>query len=206
MEPPTFQRVDGWQNVYGYFSKEDAQLYQRWAEQVPNGATIVELGTFYGRSAAKLLQALTILGKFKVNIVCVDVFAIPAQLHTTATNLQPFIDSFVADAANKGVVLRQPPLRYIQFDSRRSAELFDKESVWGVFIDTVHRYSFLNSEIEAWWDKLKVGGEMGFHDYCPTWEGVVQAIDEKFAKRLVHRSGVCVSVRKTQHFDGKVYL
>jgi len=54
-----------------------------------------------------------------------------------------------------------------------------------VYIDACHSYECVRDDINAYWDKLKSGGVMAFHDYEMSHYGVKQAVAEfAYAKRL----------------------
>ena len=47
-----------------------------------------------------------------------------------------------------------------------------------VYIDACHSYECVRDDINAYWDKLKSGGVMAFHDYEMQHYGVKQAVQE----------------------------
>lgn len=54
-----------------------------------------------------------------------------------------------------------------------------------VYIDACHSYECVRDDINAYWDKLKSGGIMAFHDYEMPQYGVKQAVAEfAYARRL----------------------
>lgn len=54
-----------------------------------------------------------------------------------------------------------------------------------VYIDACHSYECVRDDINAWWDKVKSGGVMAFHDYEMSHYGVKQAVAEfAYAHRL----------------------
>jgi predicted O-methyltransferase YrrM len=58
---------------------------------------------------------------------------------------------------------------------------FEPNSLDLVFIDALHTYDAVRSDILSWWSRLKMGGIMCFHDYV-TFPDVTRAIDETFLK------------------------
>jgi hypothetical protein len=53
-----------------------------------------------------------------------------------------------------------------------------------VYLDAGHSYEDVKSDINAWWNKIRIGGVLCGHDYQFQWEcmkGLVRAVDE-FAK------------------------
>lgn len=56
---------------------------------------------------------------------------------------------------------------------------FQDNSLDFVYIDGLHTYEAVKSDLEAWCDKVRVGGIISGHDYCKEdWVGVVNAVDE----------------------------
>lgn len=158
-----------WREIDGWFTDQDAALYRKWAAECPSDCTIVELGTWLGRSATCLLQALTAESKLRVRLVCVDCFP-RYTLPSAAANLLPY----------------HGRVSLIQWDTCKAAGLFADRSVWGVYIDADHGYEGTAAAIAAWRDRIARGGRIGGHDYqppCPAsrgWPGVVRAVDEAF--------------------------
>lgn len=49
-----------------------------------------------------------------------------------------------------------------------------------IFVDGLHTYEYVKSDLLLYWNKLKIGGVMCFHDYNSSWKGVVTAVNEYF--------------------------
>ena len=63
--------------------------------------------------------------------------------------------------------------------SLEAAPRFADSTVDFVYIDALHTYEAVMSDLLAWWPKLRRGRIMAGHDYNPTkWPGVCQAVDE----------------------------
>jgi hypothetical protein len=188
-----------WQNIGGWFSNADAEIYRRWASECPDNCTIVELGTHFGRSAACLMEALDNKGKKNVKLVCVDFF--PSGIVSPARNLNKW----------KGRV------HFVQTDTVKAAKLFSDNSVWAVYIDSSHRKEHTLREIEAWAPKITADGFLGGHDYHnSTWPEVQEAVSSKFSEDRIQVMGsswqVCVETacsRKAGRYrkgdEGKAY-
>lgn len=77
--------------------------------------------------------------------------------------------------------------RLIRSDTVKAASEFLFRSVDFVFIDADHTYEGVAADIDAWRTKVRVGGMLLGHDYNPEkFPGVVQAVDERFGKRVEH--------------------
>jgi len=152
-----------WTSIEGWFSEGDAGMYRHWAQMCPDDVTIVEIGTWKGRSACCLLEELTKVGKTKVRVIGIDLFG-STRLSDAAANLKCFGDR----------------IQLICADGHKVAEAFQDGSVWGVFIDADHEYPITLSMIKAWLPKIQRGGWIGGHDYSPDWSGVMKAVQEVF--------------------------
>ena len=52
-----------------------------------------------------------------------------------------------------------------------------------VYIDADHSYESVKKDIELYLPKLKKGGIIGGHDYCPySWPDVIKAVDESIGE------------------------
>ena len=190
-----------WHTVSGHFTDKDAELYERWAMCVHDGETIVELGVEYGRSTAAMLHFLRKYKKFNVKFYSVDIWGPHPRFAMCYESLRPHIEAFTLARIREGVVLStdmQSPVNLVPLDSSIFSLCFTNTKIAYVFLDTLHTYKEVSKSIDLWWDKVKIGGEMGFHDYAiPRWTGVVTAIDQKFTYiEPTFRSGVCISFRK----------
>lgn len=57
--------------------------------------------------------------------------------------------------------------------SVQKAKLFPDHSLDFVYLDARHDYDGVKEDLEAWWDKLRVGGVMAGHDFVP--DGLIPA-------------------------------
>lgn len=57
---------------------------------------------------------------------------------------------------------------------------FEDESLDFVYIDGEHTYDGVKQDIELYLSKIKKGGYIGGHDYKPKWQGVMDAVNERF--------------------------
>ena len=54
-----------------------------------------------------------------------------------------------------------------------------------VYIDASHEYEPVKQDIQCWKSKVKKGGYLCGDDYCPTWNGVMNAVDELIPERKI---------------------
>jgi len=79
-----------------------------------------------------------------------------------------------------------PAPRILQERAELAAVLVANSSADFVFIDAVHDFEHVSQDLELWWPKVKPGGIIAGHDYCPEkpgfWAGCVRAV-QLFAAR-----------------------
>jgi predicted O-methyltransferase YrrM len=49
-----------------------------------------------------------------------------------------------------------------------------------VFIDALHDYESVKSDIRMWWPRVRIGGMLAGHDFNHQWPGVERAVAESF--------------------------
>jgi hypothetical protein len=63
--------------------------------------------------------------------------------------------------------------------SPQCSEEFANESLDFVYIDALHDYDSVKSDMEAWFPKIKQGGILAGHDYSlQDWPGIFTAVEE----------------------------
>ena len=70
----------------------------------------------------------------------------------------------------------------IKSDSAENASRYEDESLDFVFIDADHSYEGVTKDINAYWDKIRIGGVMAGHDYDCGWFDTKNAVDDFFGK------------------------
>lgn len=162
--PPAFMTYDPKLNDLDGAMEHEALVWLY--EQAQEMLTIVEVGSWSGRSAHALLSGCTGL------VYCVDHwqgnYAEPEHVKLFAENdiRKRFFDN-VGSFRN---------LRILNTESLLAARLFDADSVDMVFIDASHVYEDVKVDIDSWLPKCKK--LLCGHDYHM--EGVKQAVNERF--------------------------
>lgn len=132
--------------------------------------TIIEFGTFHGRSARALADNMDASG----NLWCVDPWAGEYK------GVDPPINTFcypefvnnLKDHISAGRVI---PVRGYSYNFKLPFQ------VDMIFIDGDHRYEYVLKDIDKAIELVKPGGIISGHDYdMQYWEGVKRAVDEKF--------------------------
>jgi len=66
--------------------------------------------------------------------------------------------------------------------SSKAVKLYEDESLDIVYIDGLHSYKGCMDDIIAWLPKVRKGGYIAGHDYQGRFQGVIDAVNEKFGK------------------------
>jgi hypothetical protein len=163
---------------FGYFEEAEGQFYKQVAERHPNGC-IVEVGVCLGKSLSYILPVCRKLG---IQVYAVDLWIPWAELKGENT-----LEAFMANLDRMGSKswTEDGPVEavtVIRKDSVEAANQFPDGSVDVIHLDTDHTRDRTIREIDAWWPKVKVGGEMLFHDYRQDLWHVGEVVDEKLGK------------------------
>ena len=169
--------------VPGYFSYND--LYDYVADNVKPNSTLVEVGTWLGKSANYLLDKLKELKK-EVNFVTIDTFkgTDDEELH------QNIVGAFNGDIFYEFIDNTVLSNNYASFDiikdtSHNAANQFTNNSIDYIMLDAGHSYEDVTNDITIWYNKIKPGGIISGDDYGGSYfPGVTQAADEFFYKQF----------------------
>jgi predicted O-methyltransferase YrrM len=150
--------VEKAKTVSGYMSEKELQFL---AEHAAYSYFTIEVGTWQGRSATVLSKSL--------RLICVDKFdgmlegkkISESQLDVVKEKFKEF-----------------PNVQFLQGDSTDLASNFPNDCADLILIDGGHSYDQAKSDIEKYFDKLRIGGKMVVHDYAIDWTDVMKACDE----------------------------
>jgi len=147
---PRYRHVHN--QIEGWFDWEDT--YCRWARDTPWNGKIVEVGAYKGKSLSFLLVELANLDRHDVHVHSVDNWA--------GVGVETGLDLEMAFLKNIEELPYQPTIH--RADSQVAAMEFPLASVDRVWLDGDHTYDGVYSDLEVWWPRVNVGGEMGGHD------------------------------------------
>lgn len=150
------------------------KLYEEIIESAQEGATIVELGSFKGRSTSYLLELANKSGK-QLSIYAVD--------HFQGSEEHAKIDYFSIFKNNMDNLEFKYPYITIQKNSVEASKEFADKSIDFMMIDASHDYDNVKRDILCWMPKIKAGGMLAGDDY--DWPGVSAAVNELLPDRLV---------------------
>ncbi len=151
-------------------------IYADIAKILPDGAVIVEVGSWQGQSIIWVCQRLQDLGK-RAKVHCVDTWRgeqnQPAHLAIVEAHGGSMLARFRENIEAAGV---SEMIQIHVGDSAESAVEFPNQYADFVFIDAAHDYESVVKDMAAWYPKVKPSGIWAGHDY-PHHE-VEQAVHE----------------------------
>jgi cephalosporin hydroxylase len=164
-----------WSTVPGFFNYWP--FYQQIAELLKPGDTVVEVGSWMGRSITYLMQECQRLNK-PVKGYTVDHFRGESNSREHAATLaligsESVRPKFEENLTRCGV---RDLVTVIEGDSAESAAQIEDKSLAFCFIDAAHDYESVKRDILAWQPKMKAGGILAGHDAL--WEDVEKAVRE----------------------------
>lgn len=148
------------EGVAGWLSDDQAgRLWERAAAVRPGG-TIVEIGSYRGRSAIVLATA----APEGVEVVAIDPHAGndrgPREIRGTSAEGEADHRAFLANLARAGVDGR---VRHVRAPSQDALDAVDGP-VDLLYVDGAHRYAPARADLERWGARVAPGGTMLVHD------------------------------------------
>jgi predicted O-methyltransferase YrrM len=151
--------------------------------------TIVEVGTWKGRSAVKMAETAKALGFASTTLICVDTWLGAPEFWTWGLNDPTRGESFHrkdgyptvfytftrnAKALGHADVIAPLPLSSIQ-----AADVLAYYTIKPdiIYVDAAHEYESVLADLRAYWELLAPGGVLFGDDYV-CWPGVTRAVNE----------------------------
>jgi len=189
------RQVDGWLT-----RNEEAALF-RAARAVPSDRCIVELGSWFGRSAI-LLGGASLNGN-GAPVFAVDLFAAVGcakeLLETRAGDeAHDFLKRFQSNMRRARLEHKVTAIRGATADAGRG---WSGPPVGFLFIDADHSYEGVRNDWDSWKAHLAPGAQVAFHDYGNAgYEGVARFVNELRTAGAIqsielHDSLLCGEVR-----------
>lgn len=132
--------------------------------------SIVEIGSYRGKSTVALGFGSILLSRVKRPIFSIDPF-----IPDNNTYFDNYFDIFWRNIANAGLENHVIPIKKYSTEAYQDCP----NSIALLFIDGDHSYSAVKHDILHYTPRVVKGGIIAFHDYAlPYCEGVTQAVDE----------------------------
>jgi len=162
--PTRMQHI--YEQIPGFFDFEN--IYRDAVQEFGPNAHFVEVGAWYGRSAAFMAVEIINSGKaIKFEVIDTWEGTWPRQgSESTDPNLLKYGTMYPNFLMNVRPVWHA--LTPIKLPSLEAVKLYDDHSLDFVFIDAAHDYDNVRKDILAWKPKVKPGGILAGHDYSPT--------------------------------------
>ena len=163
-----------YQNISGWFDFEE--FYKQIITKLPDGAHVVEIGCWKGRSAAFLAVEIINSGK-NIKFDCVD----PWWDWWEEDPEDGPENTFVGSLYEQFLENMKPAENYytpLRMTSIEAAALYKDNSLDFVFIDANHNYKAVKEDILAWLPKVKLGGVIAGDEYSNKSPGLIKATNE----------------------------
>ncbi len=166
-----FNKEKTYKDIEGWFSYE--WLYDKFAKTSKDNDTIVEIGSWFGKSTKYLSDKLSEYNK-NVNLISIDTFkgTQNEELHKQIVGDNSIYQDFYYNVDN-------PNLTIIKNSSHEASKLFTNGSIDFLMIDGDHSYEGVKKDINDYFYKIKPGGIISGDDY-KAFEGVKLAVNEFF--------------------------
>ena len=166
-----------YEKIPGFFDFEN--VYLEALAEFKGSAHFVEIGSWYGRSAAFMAVEIINSGK-AIKFDAIDTWegTWPRQgSEDKDPNLLKYGTMYPNFLMNVRPVLHA--LTPIKLPSLEAVKLYDDHSLDFVFIDAAHDYENVKKDIIAWKPKVRPGGILAGHDYNQeNSPGLVRAVHE----------------------------
>lgn len=160
--------------IPGWFSY--SELYNQFITEAKDGSTIVEIGSWFGKSTKYLLDRIFQSGK-SIKVEVIDTFkgSLNESIHQ---NIVQSYDGDIYQTFYENIDFNNDVIVHKNY-SNDSAELFENSSIDFLMIDADHSYEAVTSDIKNYFNKVKPGGIISGDDYN-VFEGVTKAVNEYF--------------------------
>jgi len=175
-----FTGVTPWSQIQGWFDLPKAIAVQKQVKRLRPRSTLVELGSFQGRSSIAIAAVMPP----QSTLHCVDHFH-GSEEHAEMDTSDMFA-RFRENIEKFGVADR---IEVLAKTTLEAADEFQPNSIDFILLDASHDYESVKADLAAWYGKLRAGGVLFCDDYDPRWPGVMQAVDEtKLSGKVVTRA------------------
>lgn len=153
--------------IEGFLDPIEERCLQWAAAQTPVGGTIVEIGSYHGKSAVNLAYSVRKHGK-SAKIYCVDTWRNEnIEFAKDVDVYQHFLDN---------TVQFRDDITTLRGRSEEVGAAWDRGPIDVLFVDGDHSFEGVTADIRAWVPRVKTGGLLLFHD--SDLEGVRRGINE----------------------------
>ena len=164
-------------DVPGYLTDGDMFALNQLCEMLPVTGTVVEIGSFLGKSAVEFSKNLTNLNK-DYTIVCIDSFNSPVEvLNQLLQDANFVVPENIASNLEMFKHYTKEYKNIFPVTGFFNQSFVFPSAVEAVFEDSTHSLEYLTYALPFWWKHIIPGGIMAGHDY----DGEVQIAVDVFA-------------------------
>lgn len=183
-----------WREIPGWFGENEAALLQDLARALRPNGTIVEIGSYRGRSTVALAQATADNGAI---VWSID----PHYVHEAGGYQFGPADhvALLRNVLDAGVAQRVRLVEITAFGASLGWEVQDHPpSIDLLFIDGDHEYIYANNDFRRWSEMTKDDGFVALHDSTGAWDGPTRVVQEALASGqwVVHATADYTTVLK----------
>lgn len=198
--------IDG---VKGYLVPGQERWLYHAVQNLPDDATIVEIGSYMGRSTTAM--AFACRGS-KRQIFAIDTFAGNESDFVKGKNNVDwegggYLEVFKENLRTNDLLGFVTPVQAYSFEAGKKWN----EPIDFLFVDGSHEFEDVLQDFELFFPHVKPGGVVAFHDVLPEWDGPSRAWNEVI-RRQVYRPSHFFSIaygRKphdASHYSGTVHV
>lgn len=163
-------------NIEGWLSDKEAELLMaitlKACLELPHPGTIVEIGSFHGKSTVIIGEVVKTLCK-EAKVYAIDSHeGMVGAVGQVIQNLTPSLEMFVRNIQNAGLS------DVVKLINRYSYDVIWDKPISLLFIDGLHDYLNVSRDFWHFSDWITQGGYVAFHDYADYYPGVRGFVDE----------------------------
>ncbi len=147
------------------------------AAQVPEGGSVVEIGSHRGKSTCALGCGLRAAGHLTAKIYAIDLWTLGKGRVFEHYSSQETWEIFNKQVTALGLSEIVNP----RMMSSEEAASKRKRPVHLLFVDGGHKYQDVHEDYLLWNDFIPAGGRIAFHDFGTRFKGVDQTVQEAMA-------------------------
>mgnify|MGYP000214067224 CR=1 FL=1 len=134
--------------------------------------TMVEIGSYAG-------QSTELFSKHFKSVIAIDPFINDYDPNDITCEFMKLEDVYVKFTE---LINKFNNVRHIRMTSDDAIKSLLESEVDFVYIDGLHTYNQVSLDIDNYLQIIKPSGLIGGHDYHSTWQGVINAINEKLGE------------------------
>lgn len=158
-------------NIYGHFNFE--LVYDEQVSNAQNNSHFLEIGCFLGKSTVYLAELIKESGK-NITLHVIDTFEGEGNTESTENFYEQFLDNIKKYNVNDIIKVYSGTSDY--FSTSFNDKFFDF-----IYIDGLHTYDGVCSDIKNYLNKLKCGKTLAGHDY--QYDPVKTAVNESLGEK-----------------------